>query len=61
MWNQGSEAWDWGSKLWDQGTEAEICPSITISELLKKISNPNIMILQGKQLQSRKFEPATQP
>lgn len=29
--------------------------------LLKKISNPSIMILQGKQLQSRKFELATQP
>ena len=32
----------------------------TILELLKKISNPKIMILQAKQLQSRKFELATQ-
>lgn len=32
----------------------------TILELLKKISNPKIMILQAKQLQSRKFEVATQ-
>ena len=34
----------------------------TILELLKKISNLNlkIMILQAKQLQSRKFEVATQ-